>query len=85
MTGPGMFSHAAIDKGSAMLVKHFEGRISGHVADFGAGWGYLASQVLNHPEKLKSLTLYEADFEAMEAAKLNIAARKFRSASTGMT
>ncbi|UXN62984.1 class I SAM-dependent methyltransferase [Phyllobacterium sp. A18/5-2] len=74
MTAPGMFSHTAIDKGSAMLVKHFEGRISGHVADFGAGWGYLASEVLNHPEKLKSLALYEADFEAMEAAKTNIAA-----------
>jgi 16S rRNA (guanine1207-N2)-methyltransferase len=71
-TGPGMFSHTAIDKGSAMLVKHFEGRINGHVADFGAGWGYLASQVLNHPEKLKSLALYEADFEALEAAKLNV-------------
>ena len=72
-TGPGMFSHTAIDKGSAMLVKHFEGRISGHVADFGAGWGYLAAQVLNYPDKLKSLALYEADFEALEAARLNVA------------
>jgi 16S rRNA (guanine1207-N2)-methyltransferase len=71
-TAPGMFSHSAVDKGSAMLVKHFAGRISGHVADFGAGWGYLASEVLNHPEKLKSLALYEADFEALEAAKMNI-------------
>ncbi|ATU92904.1 class I SAM-dependent methyltransferase [Phyllobacterium zundukense] len=73
-TGPGMFSHTAIDKGSALLVKHFQGRISGHVADFGAGWGYLASEVLNQPEKLKSLALYEADFEALEAAKQNISA-----------
>lgn len=72
-TAPGMFSHTAIDKGSALLVKHFAGRISGHVADFGAGWGYLASEVLKHPEKLKSLAVYEADFEALEAAKLNLA------------
>lgn len=71
-TAPGMFSHTAIDNGSAMLVKHFAGRISGHVADFGAGWGYLASEVLKHREKLKSLALYEADFEALEAAKTNI-------------
>lgn len=71
-TGPGMFSHTAIDKGSAMLARHFDGRISGHVADFGAGWGYLASEVLKHAEKLKSLALYEADFEALEAARLNI-------------
>ncbi|EJN05255.1 class I SAM-dependent methyltransferase [Phyllobacterium sp. YR531] len=71
-TAPGMFSHTAIDNGSAMLVKHFAGRISGHVADFGAGWGYLASEVLKYPEKLKSLDLYEADFEALEAAKTNI-------------
>ncbi|MGH7003300.1 MAG: methyltransferase, partial [Alphaproteobacteria bacterium] len=71
-TAPGMFSHAGIDKGSAMLARHFGGRISGHVADFGAGWGYLASQVLDHPQKLKSLALYEADFEALEAAKSNV-------------
>ncbi len=72
-TAPGMFSHTAIDKGSALLVKHFAGRISGHVADLGAGWGYLASEVLKHPEKLKSLAVYEADFEALEAARLNLA------------
>jgi 16S rRNA (guanine1207-N2)-methyltransferase len=76
-TGPGMFSHTAIDKGSALLVRHFEGRIIGHVADFGAGWGYLASEVLNHPEKLKSLALYEADFEALEAARMNITGDEF--------
>lgn len=72
ITAPGMFSHMAIDKGSALLAKHFEGRISGHVADFGAGWGYLASELLGHADKMKSLALYEADFEALEAARQNV-------------
>lgn len=72
VTAPGMFSHSAIDKGSAMLVRHFAGRIAGHVADFGAAWGYLGSEVLNEAGKLKSLSLYEADFEALEAAKRNV-------------
>ncbi|MEK1887065.1 MAG: class I SAM-dependent methyltransferase [Phyllobacterium sp.] len=74
VTGPGMFSHTAIDKGSALLAAHFEGRIGGHVADFGAGWGYLASELLGHREKMKSLALYEADFEALEAARQNVVA-----------
>lgn len=72
-TAPGMFSHGAIDKGSALLVTHFAGRMNGNVADFGAGWGYLASEALKHPGKLKKLDLYEADFEALEAAKRNLA------------
>jgi len=73
-TAPGMFSHGAIDKGSALLARHFAGKISGHVADFGAGWGYLASEVLRYDDQIKSLALYEADFEALEAAKRNVVA-----------
>lgn len=72
-TAPGMFSHGGIDKGSALLAGHLEGRLSGAVADFGAGWGYLAAECLRHPKKIKKLDLYEADFEAIEAARGNLA------------
>ncbi|MGH6763288.1 MAG: methyltransferase [Phyllobacterium sp.] len=72
-TMPGMFSHGAVDKGSALLAGYFAGRISGRVADFGAGWGYLATECLKHPQKLVSLDLFEADYEALEVAKRYLA------------
>lgn len=71
-TEPGMFSHGAIDKGSALLVPHMEKIVFGHVADLGAGWGYLAAQSLKHVDRLKSIDLFEADYEALEAARGNL-------------
>jgi 16S rRNA (guanine1207-N2)-methyltransferase len=72
-TAPGMFSHGEIDKGSALLAPYLQGRVTGAVADFGAGWGYLSAQCLKHPGKIERLDLYEADFEALEAARHNLA------------
>jgi len=72
-TAPGMFSHGEIDKGSALLAHHLEGRLRGAVADFGAGWGYLSAECLKYPEKIERIDLYEADFEALEAARGNLA------------
>lgn len=71
-TEPGMFSHGAIDKGSAMLVPHMEKIVFGSVADLGAGWGYLAAQSLKYAERIKSIDLFEADYEALEAARGNL-------------
>ncbi|WP_188823319.1 class I SAM-dependent methyltransferase [Brucella endophytica] len=71
-TAPGMFSHGEIDRGSALLARHLKGRLSGAVADFGAGWGYLSAECLTHPQKMKKLDLYEADYEALEAARSNL-------------
>ena len=69
---PGMFSHDRVDAGSRLLVEHLPGDLSGKVADFCVGWGYLAWEVLQRCPKVKSLDLYEADFESLEAAKLNL-------------
>ena len=71
-TEPGMFSHGVIDKGSSMLVPHMEKLVFGRVADFGAGWGYLAAQSLKYADRLTSIDLFEADFEALEAARSNL-------------
>lgn len=72
-TSAGMFSHGEIDKGSALLVPYMKNILFGKVADFGAGWGYLSAQALNHSEKIEQIDLYEADYEALEAAKINLA------------
>lgn len=71
-TEPGMFSHGAIDKGSALLVPHMEKIVFGQVADLGAGWGYLAAQSLKYADRLKGIDLFEADYEALEAARGNL-------------
>ncbi|MBA8844637.1 16S rRNA (guanine1207-N2)-methyltransferase [Ochrobactrum sp. RH1CCR137] len=71
-TEPGMFSHGVIDKGSALLVPHMEKIVFGNVADLGAGWGYLAAQCLKFADRIKAIDLYEADFEALEAARGNL-------------
>lgn len=71
-TAPGMFSHASIDRGSAMLAEYLDGRLSGAVADFGAGWGYLAAECLMRSDAIGQLDLYEADHASLEAARRNL-------------
>ena len=66
---PAMFSASGEDAGSQMLAGHFDARISGAVADFGAGTGYLARQLLE-TGKAERLDLYEADFVSLERAKI---------------
>lgn len=72
-TAPGMFSHDRIDAGSRLLVENLP-KLKGHVADFGAGWGYLSAELLRRGDELAALDLYEADFASLEAAKQNLSA-----------
>lgn len=72
-TTPGMFSFDRIDTGSKLLADHLPVDLRGHVADFCAGWGYLSAQVLARCPGVTALDLHEADFEALEAAKENLA------------
>lgn len=72
---PGMFSHDRIDAGSRLLERCLPGDIAGRVADFCAGWGYLAAELADRFPGLKGLDLYEADYQSVEAARRNLAAR----------
>jgi 16S rRNA (guanine1207-N2)-methyltransferase len=65
-------SHGRIDAGSRLLAEALPDNIAGSVADFGAGWGYLASEVARRATRLDTLDLYEADFESCEAARRNL-------------
>lgn len=78
-TTSGMFSHGRIDIGSAALASYLPKVISGKTADFGAGWGYLSHVALESDVKLTTLDLYEADYNALKAAKqhLNLATAPF--------
>ncbi|MGB7432392.1 MAG: class I SAM-dependent methyltransferase [Ahrensia sp.] len=71
IAAPGMFSHDRIDKASALLATHFDDRLTGAVADFGCGWGYLAQQVLARGQPA-SLDLFEAHHPSLMAAQQNL-------------
>jgi 16S rRNA (guanine1207-N2)-methyltransferase len=67
-----MFSFDRIDAGSKLLAANLPDDLKGNVADFCAGWGYLAAEILQRSQGLTALDLYEADFDALEAARLNV-------------
>jgi 16S rRNA (guanine1207-N2)-methyltransferase len=71
LSQPGCFSADGVDPGSALLAKAFDGQLSGDVCDLGCGWGWLSAQAqLQSP---KSITLIDANFDAVECARLNVA------------
>ncbi|QDC02840.1 class I SAM-dependent methyltransferase [Mesorhizobium sp. 8] len=72
LAAPGMFSHDRVDAGSRLLVQNLPGDLAGTVGDFCAGWGYLAAEIARQCPAVAALDLYEADFEALEAAKVNL-------------
>lgn len=72
-TAPGMFSHDRIDRGSRLLAEALPRDLSGKVADFCAGWGYVAVEVLERCPAVEAIDLYEADFASLEAARHNLA------------
>ncbi|RUV36976.1 class I SAM-dependent methyltransferase [Mesorhizobium sp. M7A.F.Ca.MR.148.00.0.0] len=72
-TAPGMFSFDRIDTGSKLLVENLPNDLRGNIADFCAGWGYLAAEIAVRSPGISALDLYEADFASLEAAKLHLA------------
>ena len=70
-TRPGLFSADGLDPGTAFLLENLP-KIKGSGADFGAGWGGLATEVLTNNSEITSLALFEAENRALECAKLNI-------------
>ena len=73
-TAPGMFSHGRIDPGSKLLAEALPADLSGKVADFCAGWGYLSAELTARCARVTSVDLYEADHESLEAARRNLVA-----------
>jgi len=71
-TAPGVFSADAIDPASKLLVGALPNRLGRHVVDLGAGWGYLAGEVLKGDAKIETLDLVEADHTALACAQANV-------------
>ncbi len=69
---PGMFSHDRVDAGSELLAGRLPTDFEGNAADFGAGWGYLSVMLAKASARMNRIDLYEADYQALEFAKLNM-------------
>lgn len=70
-TAPGDFSADGVDQGSEMLANALPTRLSGRMADLGAGWGYLSHAVLRR-DGVDELHLVEAEYAALGRARRNI-------------
>ncbi len=70
-TAPGVFSADGVDPASALLMQSLPAKLGGHIADLGAGWGYLTAEVLKRDE-IKTLDLVEADHAALNCARNNV-------------
>ena len=71
VTTAGVFSDGAIDAGSQLLVDALPPKLPAHMADLGAGWGYLAGPVLERTG-VKSLDLIEAEALSLDCARQNV-------------
>lgn len=72
ITAPGMFSHGEADPGSIFLARYLPKGFRKLAADFGAGWGFLASELYLASPEIEGIDLYEADHAALEAARANL-------------
>jgi 16S rRNA (guanine1207-N2)-methyltransferase len=69
---PGLFAWNRIDRASALLASCLPDTLRGRVADLGAGYGYLAAQLIAHCPGVTALDLYEAEERALEPARINL-------------
>lgn len=69
---PGTFSSKSIDKGSKMLIDVLPEDLEGEGADLGAGYGFLSYSIFFRCPKVSVIHLYEAEYDALEAARYNM-------------
>jgi 16S rRNA (guanine1207-N2)-methyltransferase len=70
---PGLFAWDRVDRASALLAEHLPADLHGRVADLGAGYGYLACQLIARCPRVDAIDLYEAEARALEPARTNLA------------
>lgn len=72
MSRAGLFAWDRIDAASALLAEHLPETLGGHVADLGAGWGFLSTEVVRRCPRVAAIDLYESEQRALEPARVNL-------------
>jgi len=80
LSRPGLFAWDRIDAASALLAAALPNDLCGRGADLGAGYGYLAAEVLARCPDV-AMDLYEAEARALDLARINLAAFASRGAA----
>lgn len=75
----GLFAWDRVDTASALLASVMPSDLRGRVADLGAGFGYLACEVIERCANVTAVDLFEAEGRAIEPARMNVAAAVARS------
>lgn len=75
LSQPGVFGWAKIDKGSILLAKNLPESLSGHAADLGSGYGYLAEALLTKAPGVGRVELFEAEKLALDASEVSLRPR----------
>jgi 16S rRNA (guanine1207-N2)-methyltransferase len=73
MTRRGLFAWDRVDTASSLLASVLPTSLSGRVADLGAGFGYLACEVIARCPAVTAVDLYEAEARALDPARRNLA------------
>ena len=68
----GLYGWDKVDTGSALLARQLPSDLSGRIADFGCGWGYLSLQATATSQKITHLTLVDIDARAISLAERNL-------------
>jgi 16S rRNA (guanine1207-N2)-methyltransferase len=68
---PGLFGWDKIDAGSQLLLSHIPSGISGNIADFGCGFGYLSAGLARHFPAITRIDAYDVDARAVAACARN--------------
>lgn len=74
LSRPGLFAWNRVDPASALLASQLPKDLAGRVADLGAGYGYLAGEVLRRCAGVAAIDLFEAEARALEPARHNLEA-----------
>ncbi len=74
LSRPGVFAWNRIDNASALLAAHLPADLAGRGADLGAGYGYLAAELMARCPAVTALDVYEADARALALARMNLQA-----------
>ena len=73
LSRPGLFAWDHIDTGSRLLIDTLPSTLKGRVADLGAGFGYIAHEVLTRYPLVTHLDVIEAEARALDLARQNLA------------
>lgn len=73
LSRPGVFAWDRIDAGSSLLSENLPTDLAGRGADLGCGYGFLAARALQSNPAITQVECFEADYRALELARLNLA------------